>query len=700
MGRYLSWGLVVLVVLASAAAAGAATRTPQALAASHRAALQPAGDPTDATAHDVSPPLAELTAAPEPDAKEKKEKKQKGVPVPLGSPLADPVVQATEGTAAAPALGVGFEGVGQGFTGPAGTFQVRYAPPDTNGAVGPNHYVQIVNTGFAIFTKSGTPIYGPVPTNTLWSGFGGGCQSHNDGDATVVYDRAAGRWIFTQFSVYPKLGVWPDAYYITFNMFKGGSTFVGPEMCAYDRAKMLAGLPATQQCFLLSTGDGGLLPSDLDGATAPPAGSPNYMLEFGANSLLLWKFHVDWTTPASSTFTGPTAIPVAAFSPACGGGTCIPQPGTTQQLDSLADRLMYRLAYRNFGDHESLVVNHSVTAGTSVGVRWYELRNPNGTPTVYQQGTYAPDAGYRWMGSTAMDGNGDVALGFSVSSKTVYPGIHYTAHLTTDPLGVMGQGEGVLVDGTGSQNGGLARWGDYSSLSVDPSDDCTFWYTNEYLTQYGSFNWHTRIGTFRLPGCGPPDFALSATPASRTVNQGDATSYTVTVSPEGTFTSSVDLSVSGLPPGASSTFTPNPTASTSTLSVTTSPTTPAGTYPLTISGTGGGLTHTTSVTLVVQAPVPDFSLSASPSSQTVVRGASASYTVAIGAANGFTGTVALSVQGLPNKTTASFNPNPATSSSTLTISTSRKSSRGTRTLTITGTSGALTRTTTVTLTVQ
>src|SRR6266540_1419763 len=443
MGRYLSWGLVVLVVLASAAAAGAATRTPQALVASHRAALQPAGDPTDATAHDVSPPLAELTAAPEPDAKEKKEKKQKGVPVPLGSPLADPVVQATEGTAAAPALGVGFEGVGQGFTGPAGTFQVRYAPPDTNGAVGPNHYVQIVNTGFAIFTKSGTPIYGPVPTNTLWSGFGGGCQSHNDGDATVVYDRAAGRWIFTQFSVsttpylqcvaistsgdptgsyyrysfqygnfpdYPKLAVWPDAYYTTFNMFsRHGNrySFAGPEACAYDRGKMLLGQAATQQCFLLSSSYGSLLPADLDGTTAPPAGSPNYLLSFATNSLQLWKFHVDWTTPSSSTLTGPTTIPVASFSPACGGDTCIPQPGTSQQLDSLADRLMYRLAYRNFGDHESLVVDHSVTAGGSVGVRWYELRNPGGAPTVFQQGTYAPDASYRWMGSVAMDHSGD-----------------------------------------------------------------------------------------------------------------------------------------------------------------------------------------------------------------------------------------------------------------------------------------------------
>jgi hypothetical protein len=729
--RYLSSAIVVLVVLASAAAAGAAARSPQGVASSHHSAAKPTGDSGPAVAHDVSPPLGDMVPAPDPTGKEKKEHKQHGVPVPLGSPLADPVVQASQGAAAAPNLGLGFEGLGQGFPG----FAVDSAPPDTNGAAGPSNYVQIVNEGFAIFNKSGTKLYGPARTNTLWSGFGGGCQANDDGDATVVYDRAANRWVFSQFSVsttpylqcvavstsgdptgsyyryafqysnfpdYPKLGVWPDAYYITFNMFKSGVTFAGPEMCAYDRAKMLSGQAATQQCYTLGTSDGGLLPSDLDGSTPPPAGSPNYMLEFGSNDLLLWKFHVDWANPAASSFSGPTTIPVAAFSPACAGGTCIPQPGTTQKLDSLADRLMYRLAYRNFGDHESLVVNHSVAAGTSVGVRWYELRDPNGTPTVYQQGTYAPDSSYRWMGSTAMDRNGDVALGFSVSSSSVYPSIHYTAHLTTDALGEMGQGEGVLVDGTGSQVSNLSRWGDYSSLSIDPSDDCTFWYTSEYLTQNGSFNWHTRIGTFRLPGCGAQDFALSASPSSSTVTQGGSATYGVTVSPQGGFGGSVDLTASGLPAGATATFNPPSTTSTSTLSVTTSSSTPAGSYPLTITGTSGSLTHTTSVTLVVQssAPAADFGLGASPSSQTVGRGGAASYTVTITRLNGFTSPVTLSVQGLPSRTSGSFSPNPTTSSSTFTISTSRNTAKGTRTLTITGTSGGLTRTTTVTLTIQ
>src|SRR5207248_3181791 len=227
----------------------------------------------------------------------------------------------------------------------SGTFSVTSAPPDPNATVGPNQIVEIVNQSFAVFSKSGTAIYGPVPTNTLWSGFGGGCQSNDDGDATVEYDKLAGRWIVSQFSVtttpylqcvavsttgdptgsyyrysfqyadfpdYPKLGVWPDAYYVTFNMFRNGSTFSGPEACAYDRAKMLSGQAATQQCFALGSSYGSLLPSDLDGSTPPPAGSPNYVLSFATNSLQLWKFHVDWATPANTRLTGPTTIPVAS----------------------------------------------------------------------------------------------------------------------------------------------------------------------------------------------------------------------------------------------------------------------------------------------------------------------------------------------------------------------------------------------------
>jgi len=649
-----------------------------------------------------------------------------------GPSQADPAIQTVITTFAAPTAGINFDGVGNGVYG----YTVNSAPPDTNGAVGPNHYVQWVNTSFAVFNKSGGLVWGPFNGNTLWSGFGGGCQANNDGDPIVQYDKIADRWIFMQFSVtapypytvcmavsttpdptgsyyryefsgfgtqfpdYPKLAVWPDGYYVTYNLFNNGVIFTGPRFCSYDRSKMLTGAVATQQCFTLGSQFGGDLPSDIDGKTLPPAGSPDYILEFGTNALNLWKFHVDWTTPANTTLTGPTSIPVAAFSAACnGGGTCIPQGGTTQQLDSLADRVMYRLAYRNFGDHEALVVNHSVTAGSSVGVRWYEIRSPGGTPTVFQQGTYAPDASYRWMGSIAMDRAGDIGLGYSISSSTTHPGIRYTGRLVTDALNTL-QAEASIIDGAGSQTGGLSRWGDYSSITVDPVDDCTFWYTNEYIPANGSFNWRTRIASFKFASCGTPDYTVAASPASQSVVQGSSTSYTVTVTPSGGFTGTVSFSVSGLPAGAAATFNPTsvPGSGTSTMSVTTSSTTPTGSYPLTIAGTSGTLTHTASVTLVVTAPVtPNFSLSASPASHSVVQGASTSYTVTITPSGGFTGSVTLSASGLPAGAAASFAPNPATSTSTMSVTTSSTTPTGSYPLTITGTSGTLSHTASVTL---
>jgi hypothetical protein len=439
----------------------------------------------------------------------------------------------------APTFQSGVDGVGTGFTGPQGTFSVDSAPPDTVGAVGDTQYVQVVNTGLAVFDKATkNVVYGPVPTNTLWSGFGGQCEDDNDGDAVVVYDKAANRWIVSQFAVgttpylqcvavshtsdatgawyrysfsygsvfpdYPKMGVWPDAYYETFNMFNGNS-FNGSLLCAYDRASMLTGAAATQQCFQLAKTFGGVLPSDLDGSTAPPTGSPNYLVNFGTNSLNLWKFHVDWANTANTSLSGPTSLAVAAFTPACGGGACVIQPGTQNKIDTLADRVMHRLAYRNFGDHESLVVNHAVRVGTVMknpysGVRWYEIRSLGTTPVIYQQSTFAPDSSFRWMGSIAMDADGNIALGYSVSSATIDPAIAYTGRLSSDALNTM-QAETTIVAGGGAQTTGLDRWGDYSAMTIDPVDDCTFWYTNEYLKADGTFNWSTRIGSLKFASC-------------------------------------------------------------------------------------------------------------------------------------------------------------------------------------------------------
>src|SRR5215469_14523536 len=301
----------------------------------------------------------------------------------------DAAVQQNTSTAIATTAGLNFEGLGQGECG----FNPDAAPPDTNASVGASQVVEWVNESFIVFNKTnGAVVYGPAAGNTLWNGFGGGCETNNDGDPVVHYDRIAQRWIFTQFSVsttpylqcvavsttsdatssyhrysfqmpnfndYPKLSVWPDAYYLTFNMFSGNS-FVGGRACALNSAAMQAGTAATAVCFQLSSSFGGLLAADLDGATLPPTGSNEYFMNFGTNRVNLWKFHVDFANPGNSTFTGPTSLAVAAFSEACGGGSRVQQLGTSERLDSLGDRLMYRLTYRNFGTHETMVASHSV----------------------------------------------------------------------------------------------------------------------------------------------------------------------------------------------------------------------------------------------------------------------------------------------------------------------------------------------------
>jgi len=386
---------------------------------------------TPSTHNDVSPPLRSIPpAAQDTTQREGPQHRQAGKQLPsAGRTGASPTL-----AAAAPALGGSFEGVGQGFSGPQGTFTVNSAPPDPNGAVGPNHFVEVVNSGFAVFNKSGAAIYGPVATNTLWSGFGGLCQQDNDGDAIVKYDQFADRWVIQQLAIrnvttnfficmavstgpdptgsyfrygfpfanfpdYPKLSVWPDGYYLSINQFNSsGNTFLGPLVGAMDRSSMLSGAAATIQSFALSTIYASLLASDVDGATPPPSGSPAYFLALDSSSLDFWRFHVDWSNPGnswlgtSSSNTAPTQLAVTSYSTACGGVSCIPQAGTRTTLDALDDRLMYRVAYRNFGDHEALVANHSVNAGGFAGVRWYELRSPGSTPVIYQSGTYAPDS--------------------------------------------------------------------------------------------------------------------------------------------------------------------------------------------------------------------------------------------------------------------------------------------------------------------
>jgi hypothetical protein len=291
-----------------------------------------------------------------------------------------------------------------------------------------------------------------------------------------------------------------------------GTTFLGPQPFAFNRSAMLAGNPAT----VITTGITGgsseesYLPSDLDGSTQPPAGAPNSFVEWpggnSRNNYKIWHFHVNFGAPSSSTFTRFATVPAAGFTELCPTTrSCVPQPNTTSRLDAIADRLMFRLAYRNFGDHESVVGNYTVNAGSGrAGVRWFELRNvTNGPVTKQQESSYAPADGIsRWMGSAAMDKLGDLAVGFSASSSSVFPSLRYAGRLAGDPLNALSQGEATLFAGLGSQTGTSSRWGDYSDLTVDPGDGCTFWYTNEYYPSgVSQFNWRTRIGKFKFSQC-------------------------------------------------------------------------------------------------------------------------------------------------------------------------------------------------------
>lgn len=426
----------------------------------------------------------------------------------------------------------------------------RVAPPDTTGDVGPSHYVQWVNLRYSIYNLTRDPsnqitaftlVPGfPKQGNVVWQGFGGRCQTDNDGDPIVQYDQLADRWVLTQFAVsaqpftqcvavstspdptgtyfryafsysrdfndYPKMSVWPDGYYISYNMFRNGRSFTGNTVCAFERDKMLIGASARQVCAN-TTATHSMEPADLEGTTLPPAGTPNLLLSIGTSTVQFWRFAVNWTA-GTGTLTGPTTLGgVAAFSRACGGGVCIPQPGTTVRLDSLGDRLMYRLSYRNFGTHESMVINHSVTSGTGVGVRWYELRNASGqsmataTPVVHQQGTFAPTNDFRWMASAAIDKTGGIAIGYNISNaSTILPSIRYAYRGPADPLGTMGNETNALI-GLGIQNGSLSRWGDYSTISVDPVDGCTMVFTTQFQPANGNFNWTTFIHSFKLSTC-------------------------------------------------------------------------------------------------------------------------------------------------------------------------------------------------------
>ncbi len=533
-------------------------------------------------------------------------------PMMTSPPGAARVEQRTQGTRPGPVLAESFDGVGVGFEGPQGTAALRN-PSDNSLGVGPNHIFQIVNSRMAIYTKSGKQfdrsgkvLYGPVPTNTIFKGFGGACETTNNGDAVVRYDQLADRWLVVMpifrrgpvrpdqptpgrsgdpaqvsvpgqpgqpgapamlfvppsnppaptgqspqsgspgqggppaqqgpysmcyaisigpdpfgpyyryeflrplFPDYPRPAIWPDGYYVPTST---GDEVIQKHACVVERAKILKGEPAAEQCIIID-GVNFLNNADIDGKRLPPPGAPNIMMAAGGTQLkkvleddgiFVWEFHVDWKNPQNTKISGPEKIAVAPYHYLCDGQltNCVPQPGTDRRLDAQGDKIMQRLVYRRIGDRESIVGVHSInTSAGGGGVRWYEFRiNKDRNVSLYQQGTYAPSGFYRWMASPAIDRLGNIGIGYSFGGTPNFAGQRFAGRLAKDPLGQLTLRETVLVEGEGVQS--AMRWEDYAQTAIDPSDDCTIWYVGDYIKKDAT-SYSSRIGAFRMPGCVTP----------------------------------------------------------------------------------------------------------------------------------------------------------------------------------------------------
>lgn len=524
------------------------------------------------------------------------------ITVPAGSVA---VEQTTPGRGPVVPLVTSFEGLGVGFEGPQGTASLRQ-PSDNTLAVGHDHVVQIVNSRTAIFTKKGKTydttgrvLYGPVPTNNVFKGFGGECEAKNNGDAVVRYDQLADRWLIVMpifsrgperpdqpgewkggepahvspagrppsrsdalfqpppeaapavtpgrgaqpgqrppplkgpysmcyavsvsgdpmggwyryeflrplFPDYPRPAVWPDGYYVPTST---GDDVIQKHACVVEREKMLKGEPASEQCIVIDEVNF-LNNADVDGRNLPPPGAPNIMMATGGTQLkkmfeddgiYVWRFHVDWKDPSKTAAMGPEKITVAPYRYLCDGQLthCVPQPGSERRLDAQGDKIMARVVYRRIGDRESVVAVHSVnTSAGGGGVRWYEFRvDKRRTVTLFQQGTYAPDANFRWMASPAMDKQGNIGIGYSFGGPSTFAGQRFAARRAGDPKGMLTLGETVLAEGQGAQT--PMRWEDYTQTAMDPSDDCTIWYVGDYIKKEAA-SYSSRIGAFRIPGC-------------------------------------------------------------------------------------------------------------------------------------------------------------------------------------------------------
>jgi hypothetical protein len=595
------------------------------------------------------------------------------------SAAGDQAVQTATPTASAPSPTTNFAGLDQANWG-AGW------PPDTNGDVGPNYYIQAVNTSIGLFDKSTGSRVAAFTFDALFSQAPTGtpCDNDNQGDPVALYDPigdryivsdfawsnytsgamyqciavsrtndpVSGGWYFYAFQTesggllpdYPKLAVWPDGVYMSANIFSttGSGSYQHAQVWVFDRTAMEAGTSARSVSFNLPSKVGGttvfsLLPSNTRVVTGlPPTGSPNYFASiYGSYAVRVWKFHVDWSNTSNSTFTGPTNVPIATFNV---GPSNVPEKGGNN-VDTLSYRLMFQNQYTNENGRESLWLTHTVGNGGSPNVaqvRWYQLSVTGGTiaSSPVQQSTWAPDAKNRFMPSLAVDKNGDMAIGYSVSDSTMYPSIRYAARLAGDPANTLSQAETSLIEGTGYQccsfsNGQTnTRWGDYSAMTIDP-DGCTFWYTNEYYdvqpTSLAQDDWKTRIGSFTLPGCN------TAPQAAPTV-----TSFSPTSGPPGT---GVTITGTGLTGASSVTF--NGTAASFTVNSATqiTATVPAnatsGVIAVTTSAGAGASANAFTVTAQPAPAISGFS----PTSGTVGT------TVTI-SGSGFTGATGVAFNGV------------------------------------------------------
>ena len=549
-------------------------------------------------------------------------------------------------------------------------------PPDPSGDVGPNHYIQMINapsgSSVVIYDKGLNVLEGPFMLDSLGSG---NCR-FGLGDPIVLYDRMADRWFLSEFSVggnqlciyisqtadptgsyhhyaftatngfpdYPKYGVWTDAYYV------GTNEPSSPTVYAFDRSNMLAGTTATSQSFTLPSLSGYgfqmLVPSDHDGASAPPDGAPNYLMRHrdtephgdgtcpnggSGDCLEIFEFRVDWANAANSSITLAHVVPIAEFdSDLCGYSTfsCLRQRGSSVRLDPLREIIMPTLQYRNFGTHETLVGNlvtdvaGSTNGNDQAGVRWFELRKMgNGGWTLHQEGTYAPDSHNRWMGSAALDQSGNLAIGYNAASSTLYPSLRYAGRLVNDPLGTLPQGEAIIIEGAGPN--GSIRYGDYSQISVDPADDCTFWFTGQYNP---STAWSTRIATFRFEGCDANGATFSMTAASNSAEicQTDTAQFELSFDATSGFSTPVSLTTNGL--NGTGSFSVNPVNTFPSTSLLTIQDAAPGTQTFNVLAASGNITSESALELTVhQALSPTVPATYSPANGAVGVGDRANF---------------------------------------------------------------------------